>query len=264
MVLTAAQTNTFFTDAGQMGIPAATVTQMANEGISTVDDLIDFDKDTIDQMANNLRRPPGGAAAFAFGARSAKRLLTATKLVRFYDMIGRNITAGNIVWNPIMRNFQEQWKALEEKRDDGNPDTPIILKSLPIIKWTESFQDHLHRCIGIRLIPLSYVIRTDEAVPPVCPAQATNQPYSEEHGSIEGDLIARASHNHGLFRSDNADVYYKLEEATRGTTYANSIAPFQKSKDGREAFQSLSGQYAGADKWELELKKQNALLNTRK
>ena len=264
MVLTAAQTNAFFTDAAQMGIPAETVIQMVNEGISTVDDLIDFDKDAIDQMANNLRRPPGGAGAFAFGARSSKRLLTATKLVRFYDTIGRNITAANIAWNPIMRNFQEQWKALEERREEGDPETPIVSKSLPIIKWTESFQDHLHRCIGIRLIPLSCVIRTDETVPPACPPQATNQPYSEQHGSVEGDLIARASHNHGLFRSDNADVCYKLEEATRGATHANSIAPFKKAKDGRSAFQSLTGQCAGADKWELELKKQNALLNTRK
>ena len=105
MVLTAAQTNTFFTHAAQMGISAATVTQMANEGITSVDDLIDFDKDTIDQMVNNLRRPPDELGAFAFGARSSKRLLTATKLVWFYDTIGRNITAANIAWNPIMQNF---------------------------------------------------------------------------------------------------------------------------------------------------------------
>ena len=36
MVLTAAQVNTFFTHADQMAIPAATVAQLANEGIATV------------------------------------------------------------------------------------------------------------------------------------------------------------------------------------------------------------------------------------
>ena len=264
MVLTAAQTNAFFTQAAQMGIPAATVNQLAIEGIATVDDLVDFDKDTIEQMANNLRRPPGGAAAFAFGARSQKRLLTATKLVRFYDTIGRTITAANIQWNPIMRNFEEQWKVLEDKKDEGDPDTPVISKSLPIIKWTEAFRDHLERCVGVRFCPLSYVIRDDDAVPAPCPPLELNQPYSAEHGSIEADLIHRASHNHGLFRADNAEVYYKLEEATRGTSYANSIKPFQRRKDGRGAFKSLSEQYAGVDKFELELKKQNSLLNTRK
>ena len=48
MVLTAAQTAAFFTQAVQMGIPAATVYQLAIEGIATVDDLLDFDKDTIE------------------------------------------------------------------------------------------------------------------------------------------------------------------------------------------------------------------------
>ena len=38
------------------------------------------------------------------------------------------------------------------------PEVPKITKALPIIKWTEAFQDYLNRCIGIHTIPLSYVI----------------------------------------------------------------------------------------------------------
>lgn len=60
MVLTAAQTTAFFEDAAQMGIPHATVIQMRNEGIVTVNDLVDFDKTTIlEQVAANLHRPAG-------------------------------------------------------------------------------------------------------------------------------------------------------------------------------------------------------------
>jgi len=59
MVLTAAQVAAFFTDADQMGIPVRTVNQLANEGIVTPGDLIDFDKDTIVMVAENLRRPGG-------------------------------------------------------------------------------------------------------------------------------------------------------------------------------------------------------------
>ena len=116
----------------------------------------------------------------------------------------------------------------------------------------------------MRYCPLLYVIRQNIAVPVTCPPLATNQPYSDKHGSIEMDLIARASHDHGLFHDNNAQVYYKLEEATRSTQYLDSIKPFQRCKDGRAAFEALNGQYAGADKWELELKKQNKLLHTRK
>lgn len=59
MVLTAAQVQAFFTDADQMGIPARMVAQLIHEGITTPEDLIDFDKDTIAQVAENLRCPGG-------------------------------------------------------------------------------------------------------------------------------------------------------------------------------------------------------------
>ena len=59
MVLTAAQITAFFTDANQMAIQQATLAELENEGISTPDDLADFDKDTIRQVAQNLRNPGG-------------------------------------------------------------------------------------------------------------------------------------------------------------------------------------------------------------
>jgi hypothetical protein len=59
-------------------------------------------------------------------------------------------------------------------------------------------------------------------------------------------------------------VYYYLEEATRSTSYAASIKPFQRNKDGCGAWIALKAQYAGTDKWEAELKKQDELLHNRK
>ena len=80
------------------------------------------------------------------------------------------------------------------------------------------------------------MVREEVTVPGKCPPLKLSQPYFEEYGSVEEDMIARASHSNGLYADDNAEVYYKLEEATRSTTYAASIAPFQKKNDGRSAF----------------------------
>jgi hypothetical protein len=55
MPLTAAQTTNFFEQDEQMVIPHDTVIQLQQEGITIVDDLINFDKDTIEQIAANLR-----------------------------------------------------------------------------------------------------------------------------------------------------------------------------------------------------------------
>ena len=57
MVLTAAQTTSFFENADQMGVQHATVVQLALDGIQTVDDLTDFDKEALQQLADNLRCP---------------------------------------------------------------------------------------------------------------------------------------------------------------------------------------------------------------
>ena len=86
-------------------------------------------------------------------------------------------------------------------------------------------------------------------VPADCPELASGQLHSTEFKSIEGDLITRASHTHGLFRDDSAEVYYKLEEDTRSTSFADSIKPFHRSKDGRAPFRDLMDQCAGLDKW---------------
>ena len=48
----------------------------------------------------------------------------------------------------------------------------------------------------------------------------------------------------------------------RGTPYTASIKPFQQAKDGKGTWVSLTSQYAGNDKWEAKIKKQEQLLHT--
>ena len=53
--------------------------------------------------------------------------------------VGRDLTAANLQWNPVMMNFEIQWKALKAKKEGEVPEVPKITKALPIIKWTEVF-----------------------------------------------------------------------------------------------------------------------------
>ena len=173
MVLTTAQTTTFFEDADQMGIPHATVIQLCAQGIKAVADFADLDKDSLQQLADNLRRPgrcvpdpnPGAPASatiptppFIFGAKSQKRIAIACDLVRFYATMGWDLTAANLQWNTVMKNFELQWKALKERKGDDSPDVTKISKALPVIKWMEAFQDFLNRKIWNCNVPLAYII----------------------------------------------------------------------------------------------------------
>ena len=252
---------------------------MQVEGLTSVDDLQEFDEETLKQLVENLRKPGGfvqdpNAAvgqhaliptpAFVIGAKSLSRIKAAMFIVKYYETVGRETTPNNMRWDPVIKNFIEHWKALKDRKEDDVPEVPKISKTLTAMKFSEAFPDFLGRVVGVRNIPLTYVIRASVEVANPPPALAVDKPYSVEHGSVEAELIARANHTHPLFREDNAKVYHSMEEATRGTSYAASIKPFQRAKDGRGAWIAFKAQYAGKDKWETELKKQVEILHNRK
>ena len=135
MVFTNAQTTAFFTGNDQMAMSAAVFAALGAEGISAVDHLGEFDKDQIVQIAKNLRSPVGNAAALNLGAKSIKRLTAACDLVRYYETVARTLTAANMQWTGPIRNFEVQWKALKEKKDQDDPETPKLTKNMTAMKW---------------------------------------------------------------------------------------------------------------------------------
>ena len=106
MPLPASQNTAFFTAAGQMGLSNAAFNALNAEGINLVSDLDEFNKEDLEQIAKNIRAPAaGGVAAVVLGAKSLKRLIVACDLVRFYNMVGRPLTAANVKWTHVMKNF---------------------------------------------------------------------------------------------------------------------------------------------------------------
>ena len=246
---------------------------MAFIDFAAVDDLEEFNDEDLKAVISNLRKPSGTTTdgqgnvvpnpSYVIGAKSFKQLKIAAAAVRYYQSIGRDITSTNMHYSNVLKNFGEQWEALKAKQESDEPTVPKITRSLPIVKWTESFEDHLHEIIGIRSIPLAYLIREEVAQvfppPPLLP----NRPYSQEHGSVVGELIARANHNNTKYKDDNQRLFSLVEEATRTTQYAASIRPYSRQKDGRGAYLALKAQYAGRDKWHKEIRNQENFIHTR-
>ena len=232
MVFTNAQLTTFFTTAAQLALSNEARAALEIEGIVAPDDLAEFRKTHWAQVVTNLKYPagipdPNNPGAFlraqtvALGARSLGRLRLASKAARYYESIGRDLTPANMHVTNTLKYFDMQWASLRE-RQSVSPDVPKITRSLPVMQWSESIQDFWGTVIGIRNAPLTYVIRTLAAVPAAAPALVANRPFSLDHGSVEGELIARLSHDHPTFQDDNASCYMHLEEATRGTVLATT------------------------------------------
>ena len=134
-----------------------------------------------------------------------------------------------------------------------------MTRSLGITLWVDAFELYLDKVYGCRDVPLSYVIRPDEN-PPALDALVTNRPYGNTCGSIERELVLRASHAHLMFTHDNHRVYELLEEALRTTAYSSTLGGFKRTKDGRGVWMALLSQHVGRDKWEGEAEKQGKFI----
>ncbi|KAL3933249.1 MAG: hypothetical protein SGBAC_010478, partial [Bacillariaceae sp.] len=182
MVITAAQATAFFTAADQMALPAATYNPaLQNEGITTIDDLKEFDDKMLDQIHKHISQ--NGVAGQTFSALSLSRLNTAASAVQYYQDTDRPLSAGCMKWTPTLTHYKAEMEALKvaSKRDD--PPVSCISKALPLMKWLQSFKSYIFECFGARGFPLGYVLRENAAVSAV-PALATDRPYSTEHGSV--------------------------------------------------------------------------------
>ena len=100
-------------------------------------DLVDFDKELIEQLASNLHHPGGtdpdpnpdaapGAMdptpPFVFGAKSQKRLMIACDLVQYYNTVGHDYTPARIAvdtYNEELQNPVEGPQGPEGQRNSG-------------------------------------------------------------------------------------------------------------------------------------------------
>ena len=275
----------FFENNPQMGLPNPARVRLANEGLATVDDFADFKPDQIKDAIKNLRtaipgvpgmaaimNPDGtvgvpavapipGVPACIISARCALRLKVASIAYHYYIDTDRTPTPQHMNYTNVLRGFYVEWEAIVKQSNEDKPKVPVLSRSQTPVRWIESFKDCLFRTFGVRTCPLAYVIRPEIAVPPE--AQHPLQPglaYSVDSGSVLQEMITRYSHNHALYRTDNNMVYSLLDEATRGTTYAPTIKPYARTKNGRAAWLAIVGSHAGDDKWESIQKAQMKFL----
>jgi len=230
-----------------MGLPHETRAQIELvEHIADPGDLIDQDEQTFQQIARNLSRPANGHAPYVFGASSQQRLLVMSDLVRYYASVGRNHTVANLNYQTTGRSFKLSYSLHAKKKLADNKDPPVPSRALPILQWLEAYEDHAHRAYTDKGRPFAYVIRAIDERPFPCPPARPGKAFAAEYDTLEEEMIARLTHDHELFRSDNAAVYLDIEKALRGTTYAPTIKPFTVRKDGRGAFLALQQQSAAS------------------
>ena len=257
----AAVTKTFFTT--EMKLHENVFTHIQNDGITGILDLAELDSDSLSTIRTETNK--NTAIAEHFGDHSYRRLCVAADAVRYFVAIKRWIDPDIFTWQ-MLKNFKEGMKSLKALKSQTSPAIPKLKAgSFTPIKWAPSFIQALRQYWASNeelVIPLSYVLR-DVAVPPVDGEIEPHWGYSREYGSYIDELEARIPHDCASFRMDNELIWAKLDEATRGTSYAPTVAACQSKrggKDGRKAFFAILHQHMGDDKWANEVKKNESIL----
>ena len=171
MVLTGPQTTALFNDTLQMGLSDRTCAYLATEGINIVDDIGEFNgkgacEKSLEVCNHPLQIPDTAKPSnmihhhpFNKSAKSVMRLEVAAIVVEYYDHTDRLLTAGEMVWNSHIKNFQAQWNSIMDLKEDESQYLSKMENNFGIVKWLKSYDTYLQQKIWVRNYQIAYVIQ---------------------------------------------------------------------------------------------------------
>ena len=226
MVLTAAQQQTLFTDPDHLGLSNNAADLLIDEGLATIQSLHMGTKDFWDNFFAEMQKSRlveitpaanGNPAVFQsqprprITAASQDRLRRASVAVKYYDMVGRELTMPLMTMAMIDIIYEHVERLKRSATTELDHPVPVMGNGSNFQKFLQAFQQFLKVKIGSMIIPvkLAWIIRPDVNVPAAGPlvqvGVATFRPWSREHGSFDTELIARVSH---------AVIGYDMDEPT--------------------------------------------------
>ena len=250
-----AQEENFFTQV--VGLSQRTFLYCVEEGV-TVTNLPDLDKDALQAVAANARRPTGEVDAahpaviiprqpFAFSAIALQRLQTAHHMALHCIKVNRTMTA-EMLQQDRMRVFKEEFEVLEEYREKDNTQGPKLMRdALSIRFWHENVMIWTESNVGCKGAHYNYLTRTNPIPEGDIPLLGPGVPYAEEYGSLKQELVERCRHDDPKFRQDNQTFYEMLEKGTRGHVAHNSYKKYSRAKDGVGFYKAIKEQFLGED-----------------
>eukprot|EP00957_Ditylum_brightwellii_P095997 7314089-Ditylum_brightwellii.AAC.2 len=122
--------------------------------------------------------------------------------MRYYKTVGHRVTVLNNVYKTVTKSFTNQWAGSKVQKQQTQPKVLKITRELLIMQWTDVFNDFLHRKVGVRTIPFSYMTRAILLATRPSSDHKDDLPHLEEFDSIEEELVAQASHTYPLYCED--------------------------------------------------------------
>ena len=101
----------------------------------------------------------------------------------------------------VIKNHAISFKALKDgfSSKEGPAGLPRLSKTTDVLAWLDQSDKVLRKLPGRDFSPLAYLVCQDSAVPPATEDFLNRKYYSEEHGSLVEEIVARKSHQGKYF-----------------------------------------------------------------
>ena len=257
---------------GDNALGTARATAVIDQGMDDLEEISTFDEDDIKRLCYAVRKPGGTIPNPAnpghtmpdpgqsIPAISESRLKLVTYGAKLYGQVGRTISP-----DILSRTRLNAFKLHKETVDNHTepPKFPPVSKTFGIMKMIDALPTHLQELNGVSGISLAYIIRPDvDALNPL-PPLLNDVTWSGTNLSMMEELIAYAAHEGASYKADNATVYRLIQDAVADTSHISSIKPYQRSRNGRKAYEALVLHNMGNSKWEKVVEEAESMVTTR-
>jgi hypothetical protein len=229
----------------------------ADQGLDTLDEIKLLTDVEVSDLCKALRRPGGQIInPNAVGAnpamianpgvqvslRAETNLKLACYYLRFRDRISRAVASVDVTLPNIraLRALRDSEKEYKQPTDAPDVDEKYMITTI------DNIESYLGKYVGDTKVPLSYVIRDDPEVIP----EADDPP--ENYETRQSEMVARAPHTDAagnpdpVFVQDNHTVWDIIADICKTSAAWRWIRAFERTKDGRGAYQELIRHYLGA------------------
>ena len=203
-----------------------------------------FDHATLKLLFNSMIRDPALNKVLVLD-----RVKTCCKLACFYTFCQRPMDDLNLFSNSRLDLFKVHWTAIERLMEEDDKPPPKMSKSLKGPKFVERFTEYCKGIRGESGTPLYYLARPIVTPPPTAPNLLAGLLWSEEHGTFDGELIARFPMDHATASVDKAKLYDLLVAATKGHTSHAALTAHRDTRDGQAALKALIQMESGEAAW---------------
>ena len=226
---------------------------LLSQGITNFDDLQDLEEEDVKKICQICRRPGGALPDTKEADKLTKggtdpgtaiplMIERRLKMLWYYSQHCLNVSRNVTPSGATLGKLNETWRVKTRHEDEDSEDVPYPSKLTDVNQIREVIENvkfFLLKKRGCRGHPLAYVTRVSATVPSVSADPGPAVP------SYDAELVRRGPHSGSTFETDNQSVWSLIRHVTHGGPGWAWVMQHATSRDGRQAYLSLTSHYLG-------------------